>query len=110
VGKVTCDMTMSLDALVAGPNQSLENAFGEGGQPIHARDRRRGRLAHLPDIHEPGRSGLQAVVTPTHQRWFRDHWREHRATNNSGGGIWTHFPDRIAYRFVEERPLSSGGG
>jgi hypothetical protein len=27
VGKVTCDMTMSVDGFVAGPNQSLENAF-----------------------------------------------------------------------------------
>jgi dihydrofolate reductase len=35
VGKVTCDMTMSLDAFVAGPNQSLENAFGEGAEGLH---------------------------------------------------------------------------
>jgi hypothetical protein len=32
VGKVTCDMTMSVDGFVAGPNQSLENAFGEGAE------------------------------------------------------------------------------
>jgi hypothetical protein len=35
VGKVTCDMTMSVDGFVAGPNQSLENAFGEGAEALH---------------------------------------------------------------------------
>src|SRR5207244_6042111 len=24
---------------------------------------------------------------------------------SSGGRIWTHFPDRLAYRFIEVRPL-----
>jgi hypothetical protein len=33
VGKVTCDMTMSVDGFVAGPTQSLENPFGEGAEP-----------------------------------------------------------------------------
>jgi hypothetical protein len=28
-----------------------------------------------------------------------------RTFSSSGGGIWTHFPDRIAYRFVEVRGL-----
>jgi dihydrofolate reductase len=35
VGRVTCDMTMSVDGFVAGPNQSLENAFGEGAEGLH---------------------------------------------------------------------------
>ena len=30
VGRVTCDMAMSLDGFVAGPNQSLDNPLGEG--------------------------------------------------------------------------------
>ena len=30
MSKVTCDMAMSLDGFVAGPDQSLENPFGEG--------------------------------------------------------------------------------
>jgi dihydrofolate reductase len=30
MSKVTCDMAMSLDGFVAGPNQSPENPFGEG--------------------------------------------------------------------------------
>jgi dihydrofolate reductase len=30
MGSVTCDMAMSIDGYVAGPNQSLENPLGEG--------------------------------------------------------------------------------
>jgi hypothetical protein len=32
--------------------------------------------------------------------------REQGTGVHGWGGIWTHFPDRIAYRFVEVRPLS----
>jgi hypothetical protein len=32
--------------------------------------------------------------------------REQGAGVHGRGGIWTHFPDRIAYRFVEARPFS----
>ncbi|MEU7893175.1 dihydrofolate reductase family protein [Nonomuraea sp. NPDC049152] len=36
MSKVTCDMAMSLDGFVAGPNQSLENPFGKGlGERLH---------------------------------------------------------------------------
>jgi dihydrofolate reductase len=34
--KVTCDMAMSVDGFVAGPNQSMDEPFGEGvGQRLH---------------------------------------------------------------------------
>src|SRR5207237_8189589 len=37
VGRVTCDMAMSIDGFVAGPNQSLDNPLGEGiGDQLHA--------------------------------------------------------------------------
>jgi hypothetical protein len=29
----------------------------------------------------------------------------HKTALSSGGGIWTHFPDRLAYRFTETREL-----
>jgi dihydrofolate reductase len=32
---VTCQITISLDGYAAGPNQSLENPLGEGGQRMH---------------------------------------------------------------------------
>lgn len=36
MGKVTCDIAMSIDGFVAGPNQSVENPLGEGvGDQLH---------------------------------------------------------------------------
>ena len=35
MGKVTFEITMSLDGFVAGPNQTLEEPLGEGGEQIH---------------------------------------------------------------------------
>jgi len=35
MGKLTFDITMSLDGLVAGPNQSLEQPLGDGGERLH---------------------------------------------------------------------------
>ncbi len=35
VGIVTCQISISLDGFVAGPNQSLENPIGEGGMRLH---------------------------------------------------------------------------
>jgi dihydrofolate reductase len=34
-GQVTFDITMSLDGFVAGPNDSLEQPLGEGGEKLH---------------------------------------------------------------------------
>jgi dihydrofolate reductase len=35
MSRVTCHISMSLDGYVAGPNQSLENPIGEGGERLH---------------------------------------------------------------------------
>jgi dihydrofolate reductase len=35
VGKVTFDISMSLDGFIAGPNQTLEQPLGEGGEQLH---------------------------------------------------------------------------
>jgi len=35
MGKVTCQISISLDGFVAGPNQSLDNPIGEGGLRLH---------------------------------------------------------------------------
>ena len=35
MGKVRCDISVSLDGFVAGPNQSLEQPLGEGGERLH---------------------------------------------------------------------------
>jgi dihydrofolate reductase len=35
MGKLTLDITMSLDGFVAGPNQTIEQPLGEGGERLH---------------------------------------------------------------------------
>lgn len=35
MSSVTCQISMSLDGFVAGPNQSLEHPLGEGGERLH---------------------------------------------------------------------------
>jgi dihydrofolate reductase len=35
MGKLTLDITMSLDGFIAGPNQTLEQPLGEGGERLH---------------------------------------------------------------------------
>ena len=35
MNSVTCDLTMSFDGFIAGPNQSLANPLGEGGERLH---------------------------------------------------------------------------
>jgi dihydrofolate reductase len=35
MGSVTCHISISLDGFVAGPNQSVENPLGEGGERLH---------------------------------------------------------------------------
>ena len=35
MGKLTLDISMSLDGFIAGPNQTLEQPLGEGGEALH---------------------------------------------------------------------------
>ena len=35
MSKLTCQISISLDGCVAGPNQSLDNPLGEGGERLH---------------------------------------------------------------------------
>jgi hypothetical protein len=35
MGLVICQISISLDGFVAGPNQSLDNPIGEGGMRLH---------------------------------------------------------------------------
>jgi dihydrofolate reductase len=35
MNSVTCDLTVSLDGFLAGPNQSRDNPLGEGGEDLH---------------------------------------------------------------------------
>lgn len=35
MGKVTLDMSMSLDGFITGPNDEVERPLGEGGERLH---------------------------------------------------------------------------
>ncbi|CAN5630698.1 dihydrofolate reductase family protein [soil metagenome] len=35
MSKITCQISMSLDGFIAGPNQSVDNPIGEGGMRLH---------------------------------------------------------------------------
>jgi hypothetical protein len=35
MGKVTSDMSMSLNGFIAGPNDDVERPLGDGGEPLH---------------------------------------------------------------------------
>jgi hypothetical protein len=35
MAKLTFDISMSLDGFIAGPNQTLEQPLGEGGEQLH---------------------------------------------------------------------------
>jgi dihydrofolate reductase len=55
MGKLTVDITMSLDGYVAGPNQSREHPLGEGGEGLHDWAL---KLASFQELH--GRTGGEA--------------------------------------------------
>jgi hypothetical protein len=35
MARVICDISMSLDGFVAGPNRTLEQPLGDGGEGLH---------------------------------------------------------------------------
>ena len=35
MGKVTCDLSMSLDGFITGPNVGVGNGLGDGGERLH---------------------------------------------------------------------------
>lgn len=55
MSSVTCDLTISLDGYVAGPEQSLEQPMGVGGKRLHR------WMFEEPDQHESERAGILAA-------------------------------------------------
>ena len=55
MGHVTCDLTISLDGFAAGPNQSLAEPLGEGGELLH-----RWQLEE-PELNAAEREGILAA-------------------------------------------------
>ena len=71
MARVICDMSMSLDGYVTGPNDSRDNPFGDGAHTLHdwlsaRRDRRRpGPPGRPPGRHRRARDGTHGPSTRT---------------------------------------------
>ena len=109
--KVTCDMAMSLDGFVAGPNQSMEKPFGEGvGERLHRWmhrwmfEEREANAAEIEAITAAGAFIMgRNMFGPGRQAWDEE-WR----------GWWGEEPPYHAPVFVlthyPREPLTMEGG
>lgn len=107
MSQVTCDLTISLDGYLAGPNQSMAEPLGEGGESLH-----RWQFEE-PEAHAAEREGILAAgafimgrnmfAGPGPGPWAED-WR----------GWWGEEPPYHAPVFVlthhERKPLEMEGG
>jgi hypothetical protein len=50
-------------------------------------------------------SGMPSSGSSSHTQKAQNAAPQPRSRVHSGGGIWTHFPDRGAFRLIEVRPL-----
>jgi hypothetical protein len=55
MSKVTCDVGISVDGYLAGPNQSRQNPLGEGGERLHR------WMFEEPDKHAAVLEGITAA-------------------------------------------------
>ncbi|PTT62392.1 dihydrofolate reductase family protein [Arthrobacter sp. HMWF013] len=107
MSQVTCDLTISLDGYLAGPNQSMAEPLGEGGESLH-----RWQFEE-PEAHTAEREGILAAgafimgrnmyAGPGPGPWAED-WR----------GWWGEEPPYHAPVFVlthhARKPLEMEGG
>jgi dihydrofolate reductase len=106
MNSVTCDLTMSLDGFIAGPNQSLANPLGEGGERLH-----RWRFE------EPGANAaaIESILAPAAFIMGRNMFGPGReAWDEEWAGWWGEEPPYHAPVFVlthhPRRPLKMPGG
>ncbi|MCD4849743.1 dihydrofolate reductase family protein [Arthrobacter sp. AK01] len=107
MSRVTCDLTVSLDGFVAGPNQSLDQPLGERGESLHRWqfEEREANAAEVAGILEAGAyiMGRNMYAGPGAGPWDAD-WR----------GWWGEEPPYHAPVFVlthhEREPLELQGG
>ena len=65
--KLICDISMSLDGFVAGPNPSLEHPLGEGGERLHEWAF---RLASFRETHGLGDGGETGPDDEVAREWL----------------------------------------
>ncbi|QSZ48239.1 dihydrofolate reductase family protein [Arthrobacter sp. D5-1] len=107
MSRVTCDLTVSLDGFVAGPNQSPDKPLGEGGESLHRWqfEEREASAAEIAGILEAGAyiMGRNMFAGPGSGRWDQE-WR----------GWWGEEPPYHAPVFVlthhQREPLAMEGG
>ncbi|NQD89228.1 dihydrofolate reductase [Paenarthrobacter sp. CM16] len=107
MSRVTCDLTVSLDGYVAGPNQSLKEPLGERGESLHRWqfEEREANSAEIAGILEAGAyiMGRNMFAGPGPGAWEKD-WR----------GWWGEEPPYHSAVFVlthhAREPLEMDGG
>ncbi|MGO4144795.1 dihydrofolate reductase family protein [Paenarthrobacter sp. YAF11_1] len=107
MSRVTCDLTVSLDGYVAGPNQSLDEPLGERGESLHRWqfEQREASAAEIAGILEAGAyiMGRNMFAGPGPGPWDQE-WR----------GWWGEEPPYHAPVFVlthhQREPLAMEGG
>ena len=107
MSQVTCDLTVSLDGFVAGPNQTMEEPLGAGGEKLHRWqfEERDANAAEIAGILEAGAyiMGRNMFAGPGDGPW-PDDWR----------GWWGEEPPYHAPVFVltshAREPLEMEGG
>lgn len=107
MSRVTCDLTVSLDGFVAGPNQSPDKPLGEGGESLHRWqfEEREASAAEIAGILEAGAyiMGRNMFAGPGSGPWDQE-WR----------GWWGEEPPYHAPVFVlthhQREPLAMEGG
>ncbi|MEJ1113475.1 dihydrofolate reductase family protein [Paenarthrobacter sp. CCNWLY172] len=107
MSRVTCDLTVSLDGFVAGPNQSPDKPLGEGGESLHRWqfEEREASAAEIAGILEAGAyiMGRNMFAGPGSGPWDQE-WR----------GWWGEEPPYHAPVFVlthhQREPLAMDGG
>lgn len=107
MSRVTCDLTVSLDGYVAGPNQSLDEPLGERGESLHRWqfEQREASAAEIAGILEAGAyiMGRNMFAGPGPGPWDQG-WR----------GWWGEEPPYHAPVFVlthhQREPLAMEGG
>jgi dihydrofolate reductase len=85
VGKLILDITTSVDGFVAGPNPSLEDPLGEGGEALH-----------------------EWVIAT--QAWQREHGRPERGEPNVDSEVVEQHLARIGATVMGRRMFSGGAG
>lgn len=83
MSKFRCNITMSLDGYVAGPNQSVDNPLGEGGERLHDWVV---KLRSWREMHGDMSGGETGTADDTHREWYANIGATIMGRNMFGGG------------------------